>query len=77
MTVPADTTEDKVYYQDLGRKSVTVLTEERYSAMLDDTYLYREVSIDGINIMVYDNELQEMVDNAGMNASDGYAFMRY
>ncbi len=86
MTVPADTTEDKVYYQDLGRKSVTVLTEERYSAMLDDTYLYREVSIEGINcdaaenginIMVYDNELQEMVDNAGMNASDGYAFMRY
>ena len=79
-------TEDKVYYQDLGRKSVTVLTEERYSAMLDDTYLYREVSIEGINcdaaenginIMVYDNELQEMVDNAGMNASDGYAFMRY
>lgn len=54
--------------------------------MLDDTYLYREVSIEGINcdaaenginIMVYDNELQEMVDNAGMNASDGYAFMRY
>lgn len=78
--------EDTFFYEDMGEKSLAVTTEKRYSKMMEEYYIARSISVEGvgadaadhgINVVVYDNELQKVVDIAGFDATNGYAVVRY
>lgn len=78
--------DDSFYYEDLGEKSLTVLTEMQYNAELEEYYPYKRICMEGIgvdaaangiNIFVYDNELQQIVVLAGLDAANGYQMVRY
>lgn len=80
-----DMEEDSFFYLDMGRDSLTVRTQVRYSKMIEDDYLVKEVASEragcnsvknGINILIYDNELDKIVDNMGADALEGYTINR-
>lgn len=85
-TLPEKITEESFYHENLGKKSITVVAGIRYSKMLEENYEYKEITLEGmgcdavqngINIMVYDNEFQEIVDNCGMDAAQENLIVRY
>ncbi len=85
-TLPATIDEDSFFYEDMGKDSLTVMTEMRYSKMIEEYYPFLGIYIEGIgcdaaangvNIIVYDNELQTIVDNVGLDATTAYSFLRY
>lgn len=84
--LPETIEEDSFFHKDMGKDSLTVVSEMRYSKMLEEDYRYSGVYIEGIgcdaaengiNVIVYDNELQTIVDNAGMDAAQAYKILRY
>lgn len=85
-TLAQKITGDTFYYEDLGESSLTILTEMRYSTMIEDYYPYKQICMEGVgcdaatngvNILVYDNELQEVVVNQGMDATNDYLIVKY
>lgn len=86
-TLPVDSqiTEDSLFYKNLGSDSVSVSVEMGY----DDArgvFPYKRIAVEGIccsavergiNILVYDNEFQVIIDNVGLDANDDYKFCRY
>ena len=85
-TLPVEITEDSFFYEDMGKSSLTVKAEILYSDMIEDYYPKTGIYIEGVgcdaanngvNIIVYDNELQTIVDNVGLDAANEYGFLRY
>lgn len=85
-SLPKSMEEETFFYEDMGRDSLTIESGMRYSKMLEDYYPYVDIYVEGagctvaqngVNIVVYDNELQTIVDCIGVDASDGYNFLRY
>lgn len=85
LPVNEEITEDDFFYEDLGKKSLSVVTEMQYSGVMG-AYPYKTVTLEGIrcnavergiNLLVYDNEFQTVVDNVGLDADNGYDFCRY
>lgn len=85
LPVNGDIEEDDFFYEDLGKKSLSVVTEMQYSEVIG-SYPYKTITLEGtrgdavergINLLVYDNEFQTVVDNVGLDADNGYEFCRY
>lgn len=85
-TLPKELEGGSFYYEDLGQSSLTILTESRYSAMFEDYYVRKRICMEGVgvdvvpsgvNLLAYDNELQQVVVIAGMDATNDYAVVKY
>lgn len=85
-SLPANSeiTEDAFFEKDLGKSSLCIRTEMKSNAIWGD-YPEKTITIEGtrcdtaecgINILVYDNELQKIVDNVGLDAWDSYKIYR-
>lgn len=86
-TLPVDKeiTEASLFYENLGENSVSVSVEMGYDAV-KGVFPYKKIVLEGtncnaaergINILVYDNEFQAVVDNVGLNADNNYEFCRF
>lgn len=78
-------TEDSLFYKNLGSGSISVSVEMGYDDVRG-VFPYKKIVVEGtscnaaergINILVYDNEFQSVVDNVGLNADNNYEFCRY
>ena len=78
-------TEDSLFYKNLGSGSVSVSVEMGYDDVRG-VFPYKKIMVEGtscnaadrgVNILVYDNEFQAVVDNVGLNADNNYEFCRY
>lgn len=85
-TLPKCITEDTFYYNDLGRQSLTIITQMRRNEAQQETYPFKNINLegigcnavtDGVNILVYDDVLQETVVITGANALDEYHLVTY
>lgn len=78
-------TEDSLFYKSLGSGSVSVSVEMGYDD-IRGVFPFKKIVVEGtscnaaergVNILVYDNEFQSIIDNVGLNADNDYAFCRY
>lgn len=78
-------TEDSLFYKNLGSGSISVSVEMGYDDVRG-VFPYKKIVVEGtscnaaergVNILVYDNEFQSVVDNVGLNADNNYEFCRY
>lgn len=78
-------TEDSLFYKNLGSGSISVSVEMGYDDVrgnISNKIIAMEgtscnAAERGVNILVYDNEFQSVVDNVGLNADNNYEFCRY
>uniref|UniRef100_UPI0040562EB3 hypothetical protein n=1 Tax=Acetatifactor sp. TaxID=1872090 RepID=UPI0040562EB3 len=67
--------EDDLYHKDLGNSNLVITREEGVNTVLVDKQNCQTVS-DGINFVVYDKVLGEVVDKAGFWATYSYGLAR-
>lgn len=84
--LPKIITEDTFFYNDLGKESITIITEMRNNDESQISYPYKNINLEGIgcnavtngvNILVYDEELQEAVAITGADALNEYQLVTY